>query len=283
MIVLHKSKYNPKIDFLISKNLLQDTPRDCDELNFKKCFFGKRKPEFQHEKRIVKIKWFFKTHNIMNLSRNDIQILYGIISGKKERIANGIFIKIYSLDDIEILANLVRHSSVSDKYALFRVLLLEGFCKANNRIVIPYRWMCRRLFDSLELDDITSAYYIWKHIQDRTSKYFESHDISENANAIKQIELNKPDFLKTVGAKDLFLFGSLAIGNGNKYSDVDMIAVFPDEKNTSCMRTNCYDFWREKLSIPFDLIVMSEQEFNTISRPAIKRTLKQIGGRYDVD
>lgn len=38
MIILHKNNYNPKLDFLICKNLLKETPRDCDELDFKDCF-----------------------------------------------------------------------------------------------------------------------------------------------------------------------------------------------------------------------------------------------------
>lgn len=60
MIILHKNNYNPKLDFLICKNLLKETPRDCDELDFKDCFFGRRKPLHFHEKQIVKVKNFSK-------------------------------------------------------------------------------------------------------------------------------------------------------------------------------------------------------------------------------
>ena len=176
MIILHKNNYNPKLDFLICKNLLKETPRDCDELDFKDCFFGRRKPLHFHEKQIVKVRKFFKTHNILNLSRWDTRTLYRIITGSKEKISFGIICPINSPDDIVILANLVRSTNVTDKYTLFRILLVEGYCLATRKVIVPYRWMCKRMLDSVELGDDSSALMIWKHIHERTNEYFEKHD-----------------------------------------------------------------------------------------------------------
>ena len=281
MIVLHKSKYNPKIDFLICKNLMQSIPKDCDELDFKDCFFEHKKPVLAHEMRILKIKRFFKSHNTLCLTRVDIQKLYQIITGRKEKFSSGIFCPICYPDDIVILANLVHKSEVSDKYALFRILLFVGYCKANNKTIIPYRWLCREIYDSIEQGDDTSAFFIWEHIHIRTNKYFASHDICENQKAVEQINARKNDFMINVGAKNLYLFGSLAVGRGNRYSDIDMIAVFPNGLDLRGIREICNSFWESELQIPFDIIVMSEDEFENISRPAIKRTLRKIGGDCD--
>ena len=127
MIILHKNNYNPKLDFLICKNLLKETPRDCDELDFKDCFFGRRKPLHFHEKQIVKVKKFFKTHNILKLSRWDIRALYRIITGSKEKISFGIICPINSPDDIVILANLVRSTNSTRflEYCLLKAIALR--------------------------------------------------------------------------------------------------------------------------------------------------------------
>lgn len=282
MIILHKNNYNPKLDFLICKNLLKETPRDCDELDFKDCFFGRRKPLHFHEKQIVKVKKFFKTHNILKLSRWDIRVLYRIITGSKEKISFGIICPINSPDDIVILANLVRSTNITDKYTLFRILLVEGYCLATRKVIVPYRWMCKRMLDSVELGDDSSALMIWKHIHERTNEYFEKHDAKENVIALNQVATFKDDFLSFVSADRLMLFGSLAIGKGNEYSDVDLIAIFPDERDLYDVKAVCRGYWEEKLSISFDIIVIHKSEFDALSHPAIKRTLKEIGGCYDV-
>lgn len=281
MIILHRNSYNPKIDFLICKNLLKGTPRDCDELNFKDCFFGKRKPERFYEKQIVKVKNFFKTHNILKLSRRDIRLLYRIVTGCNEKLSFRITCPINSPDDIAILANLVRSANVTDKYALFRILLLEGYCLATRKVIIPYRWLCKRMYDSIELEDNASAFMIWKHIHNRTSKYMESHNVKENEIALDQVARYKDDFLSRMEANELFIFGSLAIGAGNKYSDLDMIAVFPDRRDLRSLKWICHEYWKDKLNISFDIIVISETDFSKIPNPAIKHTLREIGGRYD--
>lgn len=282
MVILHKDEYNPKIDFLICKNLMLYTPRDCDELDFKSCFFGKRKPKYKHEKTVLRIKRFFKRHDILSLSRQDVQTLYQIVTESREKLNVGIFCKIVEFDDTVTLFKLVNNSNVTDKYTLFRILLLKGYCKGNGRLIIPYRRSCKRMYDAISFGDTDLAIFIFNNMKYRTDKYFASHDVKENMKAVEQVEMYKTKFMKTVGAKELYLFGSLAIGGGNKYSDIDLLAVFPSGKELCEERAACQEFWRDKLNIQFDIIAMSEQEFEGLARPAIKRTLKKVGDLYDV-
>lgn len=78
MIVIHKSEYNPRIDFIVCKQMLCDLPYEYDELKLRECF-EKELGELPYEKDIIAIKSFFKTSDITEAKRSEIETLYGNI------------------------------------------------------------------------------------------------------------------------------------------------------------------------------------------------------------
>lgn len=278
MIVHHKSKYNPKIDFLACKQLLNIVPLNCDELAFRDCFYGKRKARYAHERRILKLKEFFQAHDIANFADTDIHELYRVITKETWDRGTAIFCDINTIEDVVVLAKLINKTEVCDKYALFRVLLLNGFYRANKYVLIPYRYICRRIYDSAVNDDLETISILWRRLCLKTHKYMQQHDIAKNDESISQVTKLKGEFLKTVGALNLYMYGSLAVGDGNEYSDLDLLVVFPNNIEMRGIRAKCYEFWKGKIYIPIDIHSMMLSQFEQISAPAIKRTMKEVGG-----
>lgn len=278
MIVMHKNKYNPKIDFLICKQLLCFVDVCSDELAFRNCFYNKACPKCKHEYEIVKLRKFFEKHDVCTMSNKDVRTLYAMLTGRKEDKSFGIYCKVESLDDVIMLVNLINQTSLEDKHTLFRVLLLKGFCTACGEPIIPYRWICKNLYEAIEKEDLYTAQWLWSRLCEKTKKISKKHDLEENGFALNVISREKNDFIKNVGANNLYVYGSLAVGEGTEYSDIDLLAVFPNDKNLGEARERCAEYWRGKINIPFDIMAMTENELANMLRPAIKSTLRAIGG-----
>lgn len=275
MIVLHNSNYNPKIDFLICRNLLCTLPQKYDELFLKDCFFGKRQPERKYENDIVELKQFFERHYIKQLSAEEIAQLYYLISGCRVSFASEFIFDIKTIDDVQKLVDRIENIGLYDKYTIFRLLLLRN--TSTGTPIIPYRGLCKRLYDGILAQNSKESSVLWQKLLANPKKYMIAHSIEENEIALEKVRLYSSLFLKNVGAIQLYVFGSLAIGSGTEYSDIDLLAVFLDSIKTAETKVACRNFWKEKISIQFDIIVLSQSEFERFSRPAILRTLKNVG------
>lgn len=278
MIVIHKKQYNPKIDFLICKQLLCSVPTDSDELIFRDCFYGKKRPIHEHEKNIVELKKFFRCHEVERLTNTDVHELYDFLTTGAFDTSAGIFCEIDSFDDVVVLVNLIQQTSTTDKHTLFRILLLRGFCSATNEPLIPYRWLCRKLYDAITEKNIVIAQMFWARLMSKTEKLQLKHDIKENDVVLQTIKEYADDFVKAMSADALYIYGSLSVGKGTEYSDADLLAVFPGDINERNITMYCHEYWKDKISIPFDVMALSQENFAKLNHPAITKTLQKVGG-----
>lgn len=81
MLLSHEKTYNPKIDYLVCRNLIADLPWEHDEHRFRKVYEEDLVPECKYEMDLLKIKHFFREHDIADLTIKDIESLYFIITG----------------------------------------------------------------------------------------------------------------------------------------------------------------------------------------------------------
>lgn len=278
MIVLRNKRYNPKIDFLVCKQLINSVTPNCDEDQFKDCFNDVCKPKLMHEKEMVNVKNFFKKQSLNKFTNADIHNLYRIITNESWDVQQGILCPVHKISDVIQLANLVNKTTVNDKPTLFKILLLWGYYKANNKILIPYKYLCTNLYESILTGNTIAIKPLWERLIYKTKKCEQKHSLKDNAKAIAIVKEKCNAFLHKFGAENLYMFGSLAEEKGTEYSDIDLLVIFPDDTDLTGLKNECHQYWQSQLCIFVDLCIMNKQRFDNIGSPSIKRTLKKIGG-----
>ena len=275
MIVLHESEYNPKIDYLICRNLVKQQPLKYDEATLRKVFLNDLAPTNKFEEDILKIKRFFTQHDAAQLTPQDISELYSIIVADKIDYKA---IKLYSRfteKDVAQMVILVQQQHC-DIETLFKILLLVNYCKCYNAPLIPYRGVCRELYWNARFNNSRGTCNIINSLIYMTNKINRKHDVSCNELAVNILYKHKDTFLNMFPACRLGYCGSIALGQGSEYSDLDIVVVFPDNKNINLYKKSIIQFWQDKILIPYDTILVKESEMNSRLTVSILRTLKYI-------
>lgn len=278
MIVLRNKRYNPKIDFLVCKQLINSVTPNCDEDRFKDCFKGVRTPKLLHEKEIVKVKRFFQKQRLNMFTNEIVHRLYLLITNDVWDKNQGIFCPIYDMADVALLANLVKYANANDKPTLFKILLFWGYYKANKKILIPYKYLCTSIYENILHENVDVVAMLWEILLFKTAKCEHKHKVKDNAKAIAIVRENCSHFLSEFGAESLYVFGSLADGKGSPYSDIDLLAIFPNDMSLMGLKPLCSQYWQSKINIHVDISISNSQRFDNLSSPSIKKSLQKIGG-----
>lgn len=277
MIILRKTNYNPKIDYLVCKQLLQNLHNVYDDILLKEIFWEEKSPENEYQFKLLEIKRFFEKNPIETFTHNTVVDLLSIISGQRPQKQTGIFSDISDIKDVELLADLVGKNLDQFQDELFQILLLKGYCQTTMKPLVPYKYLCRKLFQSFMSGQLDLAEDLWKKLLFKTEKISKKHSLIDNDNAINQVKNSKQDFLQSVNGEELYLFGSLAMNHGTEYSDIDLLVVFDDNKYFQNTGSTCQNYWSGKLQIPFDIIALPRSKFETLSSPGILKTLIKVG------
>ncbi len=279
MIVSHKQKYNPKIDFLICKNLVYNMPFDKDEHVLKRCYEEEKGMTEWYEEKIVKIKQYFKGHDICEFTNIDIQNLYCIIVGEDIRLSDCKFKKIESVVDVVFIVEYIEKLNILEKNTLFKLMLLKNYCTGQNIPLIVYNKLCWKIFLSVFSVMIYPTSILWDKLLCKLDKYCFKHTIGDNVKAVQQIRKYAEDYLRFSGATTLYMCGSLAAGTGTEYSDADILAVFPNNVDIYEAKIKSQAYWADKIQIPYDMLTTNESGLSATLQPAMKRTLVKIGGK----
>lgn len=278
MIILHKKTYNPKIDFLICKNLLCELPPIKDEHKFIRCFNEEEEMTECFEQKAVEIKKYFMKHDLSQFTNQDIENLYYIIVNKRIVLGDMAFKKISSADDIISVVSDIRQMDVSSENTLFKLILLK-MCGVKQSVpLIVYDRLCWKIFVSALESNCSQVNELWDRLIKKTLKYSYKHSVDQNIEAVNQVKKYCNEYIDLSGAISLYLCGSLATGTGNEYSDVDIVSVFKDDTDVRGARKIMQAYWKERIPIPIDVLVFTESELKEKMQPAMKRTLKKIGG-----
>ena len=272
IILNHKTTYNPRIDFNICKQLLCSLPYEFDELKLRDCFI-KEIGTLPYEKDIIAIKSFFTNFDITKATMKEVQELYKICTNKEMALEG----EIVTVDDIQELQKIIQfvEKQNCEAVTLFQILLLFGYCKINNVPIIPYRGISRCLYLSLLEGDLNKADRSWRSLLYRKNKFCKLHALKENQFCLEQLQKYKSEFLQTVDAVKLGVYGSLARGAGTEYSDIDLIVIVEEGADCKDIKMKSYEFWSDKMTINYDICVTTEEDMPNLP-VAIRNTIKII-------
>lgn len=272
MIVIHNSTYNPRIDFIVCKQLLCTLPHVYDELKLRECF-EKENGMLPYEKDIVKIKNYFQNTDITKATLKEVQELYSICTNSEIKLEG----EIIPVDDIHGVEKIVQFIGKKDCQAvtLFQIMLLYGYCKYNDIPILPYHGICARTYFSLLGGDLNKAERGWRDLLYRKSKYCRRHTLEQNQICLNQLQKYKDEFLQNVGAVKLGVYGSLALGTGTEYSDVDIIIIVEKAADHKQIKYQSFTFWSDKLSIHFDFCITTNEDISKLP-VGIQNTMKFI-------
>ena len=272
MIVIHDNTYNPRIDFIVCKQLLCNLPYVYDELKLRESF-DKENGTLPYEKDIVRIKKYFEKSDISKASLKDVQELYKICTNSEIMLEG----EIIPVDDVWGAEKIVQFIGQKECQAvtLFQILLLYGYCKYNDIPILPYHGICARIYFSLSTGDLNKAERGWRDLLYRKSKYCRRHTLEQNQFCLDQLQKNKDEFLQTVGALKLGVYGSLALGTGTEYSDIDIIVIVGKEADYKQIKTLSFKYWLDKLCIHFDFCITTYEDISKLP-VGIQNTMKFI-------
>ncbi len=272
MIVLHNETYNPKIDYLICKQLVKTLPEGYDEDKIRVCFRDSSQVTEIYERDLINIKTFFEQNDILQITNCIVENLYKICTHEKVFINGDITLVLQR--DLRGIAAFVNDINCQ-RNALFQILFLLQYLTKRNSPVIPYSSLCNRLFYAISAGEDLDAAAIYSKLQKQAEKYLTRHTIEDGENSIKLFNKYADDFLAEIDAVKVGYYGSYARGNANEYSDFDILTVFTDEKVLPLCKIKALEFWRSKLPIKVDVAVINQSNFDDLPQ-GIRRSVRFI-------
>lgn len=276
MLLSHQKNYNPKIDYLVCRNLIKDLPWEHDEQRLRKVYDEELIPKCKYERDLLKIKDFFREHDIAAFTKLEIEFLYFTITGHLIIIDDMTLNGVESVADIDNLVKCVENVTVCDRDVLFQIALLVNYSLKHDTPIVPYAGVCRKLYWSIIIGDDLQAQRRFRYLIYKIEKYSQKHALEQNKDAVETLYLHKDEFLQRFGANQIGIYGSLASGSGNEYSDLDILIIFPNDAPVEAMHGEISQYWESIIDIPIDVTALVEREITTKIHPSIQQTLKLL-------
>ena len=266
-------EYNPKVDFLITKNLLTSWPRKFNEFDLRRAFKKKIGSAPKELKPIKQVRDFLRKHRLESFKKKDFEGLIEMVTKQKFKYE---FIIPFEEMTAEYL----------DKYVSFLKLIVSReiahaclatmvlyVCAKNKEIIIPYRGAIRRvLFDERPI----SGSLLISALKERVKHVNTKHDISENALVRKIVKEKKEEFLRTFrNVKGYGVYGSFAMGKENEYSDLDMLVISDEGRNYNLENEICA-YWHRYFNIDIDVKIVKEDDLDQDLTECMKKTLRMV-------
>lgn len=265
-------EYNPKIDYLITKNLLLGWPKNHNEFDLRKAYKNKYKRLDKSLKKIKKIRDFLRKKEIISFDKEDYQKLIKIITNKSYEYHFKVEFKEMKKENLVEFVSFLKYLDDEDiKLSALSVMILY-VCAKENEIIIPYRGMIRRILNDENADVVNTMICI---LRDRTARNNIKHDIRINELVRKTVKDKKQEFLETFKqVKSYGVFGSFALHKENEYSDLDM--VFISDDTSILLERDIYEYWRKYFDIEMDIKVVKEDELENELTECMRMTLKMV-------
>ena len=265
-------EYNPKIDYLITKNLLLGWPKNHNEFDLRKVYKNKYKRLDKSLKKIEKIRDFLRKKKIISFDKEDYQKLIKIITNKSYEYHFKVEFKEMKKENLVEYVSFLKYLDDEDiKLSALSVMILY-VCAKENEIIVPYRGMIRRILNEENADVVNTMICI---LRDRTARNNIKHDIRINELVRKTVKDKKQEFLDTFKqVKSYGVFGSFALHKENEYSDLDM--VFISDDTSILLERDIYEYWRKYFDIEMDIKVVKEDELENELTDCMRMTLKMV-------
>lgn len=266
-------EYNPKIDYLITKNLLVSWPRKFNEFDLRRAFKKKFGGAPKELKLIKKIRDFLRKKHLENFKQKDFEKLVSMLTKTKFEYNFIIPFEEMTAEYLEkyvsFLKLIVSHETA---YACLAIMVLY-VCAKNKEIIVPYRGAIKRvLFDERPV----SANLLISALKERVKHVNTKHDASENVLVRNTVKEKKEEFLRTFRTvKGYGIYGSFAMGKENEYSDLDMLVISDEGRNYNLENEICA-FWHRYFSIDIDVKIVREDDIDQELTECMKKTLRMV-------
>lgn len=261
MVVLHNKIYNPKIDYLICKQLVKTLPIGYDEDRMRKVYVDYSQVKEIYEKDLVDVKIFFEQNDIMQITNDMVEKLYKICAHEDLYLNDDIAMIIQN--DLSVIAEYVNKINCQRK-TLFQILFLLQYCNRRNLPIIPYIALCNNLFYALIAKENQEVESLFDKLQNRTEKYMIKHPVERGHDCIRLLRENRDMFLAETDAIKIGYYGSYARGGATEYSDFDILVIFSDEKCLPLCKRISTEFWRNIMPIEIDVSVINLSNYDTV-------------------
>lgn len=267
MIVLKEQIYNPKIDYLIIRNLIL-LPFEYDELRLRDVYKGKKEYQTHEERIITTVKAYFSNCCLKNFKVEDIFNLYYLIT--EERLPQSDL-------DFSSLMNLflcIKKLKIKDNLTLFRIALLKFMYDTRAVLIIPYRNLCRKLFIACDNGNFEEIVLIERKLIKRVNKYHHQHTFEYNDVVLKLISDNMKPFVEKFKLSGFGLYGSYALGKASIYSDLDILILVDNIEGLYELKNQCLNYWKKLIEIPIDIFITTKEALEFKVKKSIRDTVK---------
>ena len=266
------AEYNPKIDYLITKNLLYSWARKFNEFDLRRAFKKKFGSAPNELKTIKRIRNYLRKHKLVDFKQADYEHMVRLISGEKYEYHYIVPFDVMNSYDLEKYVTYLKSiDSHKIAFACLSMMVL-CVCAKENQIVIPYRGAIRKCLND-ENANINAAV---SFLIERTHHSNIKHDIQEHELAKKIIRANKEEFLNYFrSVKAYGIYGSFAMGKDTEYSDIDMLVVSDDESNRMLER-DIMAYWHRFFNIEMDVKIVREDDIDQELTECMKKTLRMV-------
>lgn len=248
MLINKYTQYNPKIDYLICKSLINYLPKTYDEYRLRNVYFEKEDAVENYEKDILKIKKFFYENDAFNLNEYKLKKLLKIILKKEINIKDYYLVinKKFNNDYLfDLVQNTIQYKG-NIRASLIKIGILVSSLKSNEVPIIPLRNVVRKITSSNEntYAFIQKMYY---RLITKRNKYSLKHDILENKIAIRTLKEKVDEIGKIFQCEKIGIFGSFATQEENEYSDLDILIVVSSNKDKKKIKKEMALYFKKKL------------------------------------
>lgn len=267
MILRNGNAYNPKIDYLVCKCILNEYQDETDENHFRDCFFNKASCQSEEELKLCFIRNFFYQNDIVTLTSKEITDFFSFM--KWEYVFKGFLGTTLE----EQILNLVQE--VKEKEAIFRFLFVVCYAQAKNELIIPKTRGIKRILQSSSIEEVRD---LLSYLMRKTNHYNEKHDSSIYPLILPILKVLGNEFLKQTGFLGLGVYGSFALGTTNEYSDLDLMVVVHKPYDKRKVRRMTNEFFKRFIPIPIDIKVTSIEDMDSELTIGMKKTVQGIAG-----
>lgn len=267
MILRNGIPYNPKIDYLVCKCILNEYQDQADENHLRDCFFNKASCQSEEELNLCMIRNFFYQNDILIISSEQLKPFFSFMKWDYE--FNGVVGNTLE-EQIFHLAQ-----ELKDRESIFRFLFVVCFAKDRNELIIPRTRGIRKILQSSSIEEVSNCI---SYLVRKTNHYNEKHDHSIHPFILPILEILGNEFLKQTGFLGLGVYGSFALGTTNEYSDLDLMVVVHKPYDKRIIRRITNEFFKRFIPIPIDIKVTSIEDMDSELTIGMKKTVKGIAG-----
>lgn len=267
-MILKKGKpYNPKIDYMVCKCILNEYLNEVDENHLKDCFFNKTSCQKEEEVKLYMIRNFFYQNDMSSITSKQLNTFISFMKWEYE--FKGFIGNIVE----EQVFHLIQE--IKDKEVIFRFLLVVCYITNMNELIIPYSKGVTKLLGVTSLDEVKD--YL-SYLVQKTNRLNKKHDDRIHPFILPILNILGEEFLRQTGFLGLGVYGSFSLGTANAYSDLDLMVVVHKPYDKGEVRRATKVFFKRFIPIPIDIKVASIEDMDEELTIGMKNTVKGIAG-----